>query len=119
MYVDPHNQKLTQLPRKKDYPQAHIAPADTIIVESGARGIYFSATAPVYKLNKAAPKIRVGTASGVFVLTSLINLWGYHEDQNSCSLRVARLLLTIDTYVLNCQRNCQCNCVCACYIIAA
>ena len=39
---------------------------------------------------------------GVFILTSLINLWGYHEDQNSCSLRVARLLLTIDLYVRNC-----------------
>ena len=27
-----------------------------------------------------------------FVLTLLINLWGYHEGPNSCSLRFARLL---------------------------
>ena len=54
----------------------------------------------------------------LFVLTSLINLLGYHEDHNSCSLRVARLLLTIDLYVRNCQRNCKCNCVRACYVIA-
>ena len=53
----------------------------------------------------------------LFVLTSLINLWGYHEDPNSCSLRVARLLLTIDLYMRNCQRNSWCNCVRACYVI--
>ena len=46
-----------------------------------------------------------GVAHGIFqnqqlfVLTSLINLLGYHEYQNICSLRVARLLLTIDLYV--------------------
>ena len=34
-----------------------------------------------------------------------------------CALRVARLLLTIDLHVRNCQRNCQCNCVRACYVI--
>ena len=64
-----------------------------------------------------------GVAHGIFqnqrlfVLTSLINLWGYHEDPNSCSLCVARLLLTIVLYIRNCQHNCQCNCVRACYVI--
>ena len=53
-----------------------------------------------------------GAAHGIFqnqrlfVLTSLINLLGYYEDPNSCSLHVARLLLTIDLYIRNCQRNC-------------
>ena len=35
----------------------------------------------------------------LLLLTLLINLWGYHEYQNSCSLRIARLLLTIDLYL--------------------
>ena len=53
----------------------------------------------------------------LFVLTSLIHLWGYHVDPNICSLRVARLLLNIDIYMRNCQHNSRCNCVRACYVI--
>ena len=36
----------------------------TIVVDSGASGIYFSATDTVDNLNKSAPQIRVSTASG-------------------------------------------------------
>ena len=42
---------------------AQINPADAIVVDSGASGIYFSATSPVDNLNTSSPQIRVGTAS--------------------------------------------------------
>ena len=51
-------------PIKINHPPAQIKPADTIVVEYGANGIYFGATAPVDNLNTAAPQIWVSTASG-------------------------------------------------------
>ena len=60
----PTQPKPTQLPIKTNHPQAQTTPEDTIVVESSASGIYFSATAPVDNLNKSAPQIRFGTASG-------------------------------------------------------
>ena len=59
MAVDPTKSKTTQ-----------IKPAENIVVESGASGIYFSATAPVDNLNKSVPQIRVGTASGELACSS-------------------------------------------------
>ena len=60
----PTKSKPTCPPIKINHPPAHIKNADTIAVDSGASSIYFSATSPVDNLNTAAPKIRVGTASG-------------------------------------------------------
>ena len=62
--LGPTKSKPTHPPRKTNHPQAHIKPADTIVVDSGASSIYFSATAPVENLNTSAPEIRFGTASG-------------------------------------------------------
>ena len=59
----PTQSKPTQLISKTNHPQAHITPGDTIVVDSGARSIYFSPTAPIENLNKSAPQIRVGTSS--------------------------------------------------------
>ena len=60
----PTKLKPTYPPIKINHSPEQIKPADTIVVESGASGIYFSATAPVDNLNTSDPQIRVGTASG-------------------------------------------------------
>ena len=45
-------------------PRGWITDLNTAIVDAGASGIFFKAGAPVCNVNKDAPKIRVGTATG-------------------------------------------------------
>ena len=66
----PTQSKPTQLTRKTNHPQAHITPADTIVLYSGTRCMYFIATAPFDNINKASHQIRVGIASGELAYAS-------------------------------------------------
>ena len=82
---------LTRAPVETPKPSYQPAPDTSSSSRYTQRTASTSALYPSAALSAAFPSL--------FVLKSLINLLGYHEYQISCSLRVARLLLTIDLYV--------------------